>query len=62
MPSSARDCEQISIVGNISKKLQRRMMLKKQVHLNANATDILEHVAELHVFGVGAKSVKTMFR
>ena len=36
------------------------MMLEEEVHLDADASDIFEHVAELHVFWVRTKAVEAV--
>lgn len=59
MPTCASDGEKISIIGNVAKDFECGVMLEQEVHFDANTTNILEHVAELHVVRIRPKPVKT---
>jgi hypothetical protein len=58
VPTSACDCEQIHIVVDVAKDLQCRVVLKEQIHLYAESSNVLEHVGELHVLGIRAKAIE----
>lgn len=58
VPSSACDCEEIHVVVHIAENFQGGVVLEEQVHLDTYPTDILEHVGELHVFRIRAKTVE----
>lgn len=59
MPASSRNGEQILIIVHVSKNLQSGMMLEEEIHLDANPSNVLEHIGELHVLGIRAPTVKT---
>ena len=52
VPASASDGEEIKVVGDVLEYVKRCVMLEEEVHLNAYAANVPEHVAELHVFWV----------
>ena len=60
VPSGAGDGEEIVVVGDTSKDFEGSVVLEKQVHLYANATNVLEHVAKLHVLRVRAEPIETV--
>lgn len=59
MPTSASNSEDICVGSNILENFKGSMVLKKKVHLNADAADILEHIGKLHVFRIGPKAIKS---
>ena len=52
MPSGAGDGKDVDVGADISKDFEGSMVLEKQVILYADPTNVLEHIRELHVFGV----------
>jgi hypothetical protein len=59
MPAGTRDGEQVLVIGYVAKDFKGGVVLKKKIHLNANSPNILEHVRELHIFGIRPKPVET---
>ena len=60
VPPCAGDCKDVSVGGHCAKDLERGVVLKEKVKLNADAADVLEHIAELHVFWVRTETVEAM--
>lgn len=59
MPACTGDGEEVEGVGDVAEDVECGVVLKQEVKLDADATDVLEHGAELHVLGVGAEAVKS---
>jgi hypothetical protein len=59
VPARASNREEINVVVDIAEDIKSGVVLKEEIHLNADTSDVLEHVRELHVFGVGAEAIKT---
>ena len=59
VPTGAGNREKVIVIRDISEDLQGCVVLKQKVHLYANATNVFEHVAELHVLRIRAKPVKS---
>ena len=60
VPAGPGDGEEIHVVADIAEDLQCGVVLEKQIHLDSEPPDILEHVRELHVLGVRAEAIKSM--
>ena len=58
VPTSASDGEDIGVIADITQDLEGSVVLEKEVHFDADTADILEHVGELHVFGIGPKAIE----
>lgn len=58
MPAGTGDGEEVEVVVDVAKDVQSGVMLEKQVHLNTNTPNILEHVGELHVLRIRSVPVK----
>ena len=52
VPPSPSDGEEVEIVCDMSEYVERCMMLEEEVHLYPDATNVLKHVAELHILWV----------
>lgn len=52
MPACARDGEEIEVVADVSQDVESGVVLEEQIHLDGNASNVLEHVGELHVLRV----------
>jgi hypothetical protein len=61
VPACAGDCEEIVVCADVAKDVESCVVLEEQVHFDADAADVLEHVGELHMFRVGAKAVESEF-
>lgn len=62
MPTCASNGEEIDVIRDVPQNFERRMMLEKEIHLYANAANVLEHIAELHVFRIRSETVKSVPR
>lgn len=58
VPAGARDGEDVCVCADVAEDLKRGVVLKEEVGINADSADVLEHVGELHVLGIGSESVK----
>jgi hypothetical protein len=58
VPTGAGDGEKVVVVRDISEDLESGVMLEKKIHFHTNPTNVLEHVAELHVLRIGTKTVE----
>ena len=52
MPTRSGDGEHVCIGGDVAEDLKRSVVLEEKIHLYTNATDVLKHVAKLHVFWI----------
>lgn len=52
MPAGSGNCEEVHVIADIAQDLKRCVVLEEQIHLDAQSSDVLEHVGELHVLGV----------
>jgi len=52
MPSCTSDSKKIKVITYVAEDVECGVMLKKKIHFNANAANILEHIRKLHMFGV----------
>lgn len=59
MPACAGYSEEVRVVADVAEDVEGCVMLEKEVHLDADAADVLEHVGELHMLGIGAKAIET---
>lgn len=60
MPTSASDGEDVCVRSNIPENFEGSMVLEKEIHLNADAANILEHVGKLHILRIGSKAIKSV--
>ena len=60
MPTGTSDGEDVRVGSNIPENFKGSVMLEKEIHLNADAANILEHVGKLHVFRIGSKAIKSI--
>ena len=60
MPAGAGDGEDVGVGGDGAEDLEGGVVLEEEVVFDAEAADVFEHVAELHVFGVGAETVESI--
>lgn len=58
MPARASDGEYVGICVDIAENLEGSMMLEEEIHFYAYAANVLEHIRELHVLRVRAKTVE----
>jgi hypothetical protein len=61
VPACASDCEQVHVIADVAQNLKRCVVLEEQVHLNAESSNVLEHVGKLHVLGIGAEAIKAVW-
>ena len=59
MPACACDGEDVGVGADVAEDFEGGVVLEEEVHVNSYATNVLEHVAELHVFWIRAKSIKS---
>ena len=59
VPTGTCDGEDVRVCADVPKNLESSMMLEQEIHFYTDATDVLEHVRELHIFRVRSKAVKT---
>lgn len=60
MPACAGYSEEVRVVADVAEDVEGCVMLEEEVHLDAYAADVLEHVGELHVLGIGAESIEAV--
>lgn len=60
MPAGASDRKKIDVIRNVAQDLECGVVLEQKIHLYANAANVLEHVAELHVFRVRSETVESV--
>ena len=60
MPASAGDGEDVGVGGDGAEDLEGGVVLEEEIVFDSQAADVFEHMAELHVFGVGAEAVESI--
>lgn len=58
VPAGARDGEDVYVCADIAEDFEGGVVLEEEVRIDADSADVLEHVGELHVLGIGPESVK----
>lgn len=52
MPACAGDGEDVGVGADVAEDFEGGVVLEEEVHVDADAADVFEHVRELHVLGV----------
>jgi hypothetical protein len=52
MPASTGDGKEIGFATDIAKELESGVVLKEKIHFDSDSSNVLEHVGELHIFGI----------
>ena len=58
VPAGAGDGEDICVCADVAEDFKCCVMLEEEVHFYADSADVLEHVGELHILGIGSESVE----
>lgn len=59
VPAGAGNGEDIGVCADVAEDFEGGVMLEEEVHFDADSADVLEHVGELHILGIGSESVKS---
>ena len=60
MPAGPRDSEKIHVIIDVAENVECCVVLKKEVHFDANSANVLEHVGKLHMLGIGAEAIESV--
>jgi hypothetical protein len=60
VPTCAGDSEEVVVCADVAEDVEGCVVLEEEIHFDADSADVLEHVGELHVFGVGAEAVEAV--